>query len=83
MKSIKWIDAATSKPAIDDTDHFNSRNGHSKKVLVWVKNESLSKEEFSAFAVYIHHEQFPAWSISGYMGNYTVTHYAEINAPIV
>lgn len=81
MSNINWIDATTSKPPIDMDDDFNRTHGYSKKVLVWVKSNNIV-DSFSAFAAYINTDIFKGWVISGHMGNFTVTHYAEINRPI-
>lgn len=81
MKSIKWINAQTSLPPINNEDKFDVKQGYSKKCVVWLQHSR--GETDCRFARFRHHDEYPSWSVEGITGgNYIVTHYANINEPI-
>lgn len=74
--SMEWKDAKTSKPPINKADKFDFENNISVKVLVYVKDNGYS------FGRYLNRDNYAKWQIDGFLGNFEVTHYAEITNPL-
>ena len=74
---IRWI-SVKEKPLVNIKDDFDNRNNISERVLVYSKGHTTLYHNAS-FATYYHNAN--TWSVEGYRGGFTVTHWSYINKP--
>lgn len=74
---IHWINIKTSKPPVDE-DKFNIENKISKRVLVHFLSLH-TKRKYTLFGHYFSNNDH--WSIEGYLGQFEIIAWSEVNDP--